>query len=310
LDGGGRELRSLGVNFAGKWFEREAAGEDKRVLPRFLRRPARILSRIDWHASHYWGIKGLAMFVAATALAGVVFGGHTRAVVSSVTAASGLAIDQVKITGQSETSEVNILDSLEIEQFESLFTFDLDAARERVEALPWVARATLRKLYPDTLEVAVSERLPYALWQNGDTVSLIDPQGTVISDYIGERYTSLPLVVGPGANTRVDEFLDLVLSQPSLVPRVRAGVLVSERRWNIVFAGAIEIMLPEIDPAAALARVADLDDEHRLLSREIAAVDLRLPDRLVVRLTEHGLAERRSLIEARDKLARKRGTST
>jgi cell division protein FtsQ len=250
------------------------------------------------------------MFVAATALAGVVFGGHTRAVVSSVTAASGLAIDQVKITGQSETSEVNILDSLEIEQFESLFTFDLDAARERVEALPWVARATLRKLYPDTLEVAVSERLPYALWQNGDTVSLIDPQGTVISDYIGERYTSLPLVVGPGANTRVDEFLDLVLSQPSLVPRVRAGVLVSERRWNIVFAGAIEIMLPEIDPAAALARVADLDDEHRLLSREIAAVDLRLPDRLVVRLTEHGLAERRSLIEARDKLARKRGTST
>jgi cell division protein FtsQ len=123
-------------------------------------------------------------------------------------------------------------------------------------------------------------------------------------------YQFLPLVVGPGANARVDEFLDLVLSQPSLVPRVRAGVLVSERRWNIVLAESVEIMLPEIDPADALARVAELDERRQLLSREIVRVDLRLPDRLVVRLTERGLDERHTLIEARDKLARKRGTST
>jgi cell division protein FtsQ len=303
-------LRSLGVESVRKWFAREDAGEDSRVLPPFLRRPVRLLSRFDWRTPRFFGIKGLAVFFAATAIAGIVIGDHTRSVVSSVTAASGLAIDQVKITGQSETSEVDILDRLEIDQLPSLFTFDLDAARERVEALPWVARATLRKLYPDTLEVAVVERLPYALWQKDDTVSLIDPQGTVITDYIGERYTNLPLVVGPGAHTRVDEFLDLVLSQPSLVPRVRAGVLVSERRWNIVLAEAVEIMLPEADPADALARVAGLDATRQLLSREIAAVDLRLPDRLVLRLTERGLDERRTLIEARDKLARKRGANT
>lgn len=303
-------MRSLGVEFFTKRFARESAGEGGRVLPPFLRRPVRILSRMDWRTPRCSGIKGLAMLFAATAVAGVVIGGHTRDVVSTATAASGLAIDRVKITGQSETSEVDILDRLEIEQFPSLLTFDLDAARERVESLPWVARATLRKLYPDTLEVVVSERLPYALWQHGDVVSLVDPQGTVITDYIGERYTNLPLVVGPGANSRVDEFLDLVLSQPSLLPRVRAGVLVSERRWNIVLAEAVEIMLPEIDPGEALARVAALDNEDQLLLREIAAVDLRLPDRLVVRLTERGLEERNTLIEARDKLARKRGTST
>jgi cell division protein FtsQ len=303
-------LRSLGVELFRRRFARGSASEGGRVLPPFLRRPARILSRIDWHAPRYSGMKGITMLFAATAIAGVVTGGHTRDVVSSVTAASGLAIDQVKITGQSETSEVDILDRLEIEQYPSLFTFDLDAARERVETLPWVVRATLRKLYPDTLEVAVSERLPYALWQNDDTVSLIDPQGTVISDYIGERYTNLPLVVGPGANTRVDEFLDLVLSQPRLIPRVRAGVLVSERRWNVILAGGVEIMLPEVDPADALARVAELDDRRQLLSREVTTVDMRVPDRLVVRLTDRGLAERRTLIEARDKLAHKRGTST
>jgi len=292
------------------WFAPGGAREDSRVLPPLLRRPARLLSRQDWRTPSYFGAKGLTIFFAVTVIAGIEIGGHTQSVISAVTANTGLAIDKVKITGQSETSEVDILDNLAIGQSPSLFTFDLDAARGRVEALPWVARTTLRKLYPDTLEIAVVERLPYALWQHEDTVSLIDPQGTVISDYIGERYTNLPLVVGEGANARVDEFLDLVLSQPELSPYVRAGVLVSERRWNIVIGDGLEIMLPEADPAGAYARVATLDGEHRLLSREIAAVDMRSPGRPVLRLTERGLTERQTLIEARDALDRKRRTNT
>jgi len=303
-------LRALEVGFVGKWFVREGAGDDRRVLHPVLRRPARRLSRIDWTTPRYVGIKGLAVFFGATAIAGIVIGGHTQSVVSAVTAASGLAIDQVKITGQSETSEVDILERLAIEESSSLFSFDLDAARERVEASPWIARATLKKLYPDTLEIVVAERLPYALWQHDDTVSLIDPQGTVIIDYVDERYTNLPLVVGVGANQRVDEFLDLVLSQPMLARRVKAGIMVSERRWNIVLSDGVELMLPEDDPVKALSRVAQLDAERRLLERDVAAVDLRLPDRVVVRLTERGLAERRTFIEARDSLARKRGANT
>ncbi len=303
-------MRPIGVETVRKWILRSNAGEHRRVLPPFLRRPARILSRIEWQLPRHAGTKGLAAFFAVTVMAGIVIGGHTKSVVTEVTAASGLAIDQVKISGQSETSEVDILDSLNVAQWPSLFTFDLDSARERVETLPWVARATLRKLYPDTLEVVVAERLPYALWQNGEVVSLIDPQGTVITDYITERYTNLPLVVGRGANVRVDEFLDLVLSQPTLVPRVRAGVMVSERRWNVVLAEGAEILLPEDDPAGALARVADLDAESHLFAREIAAVDVRLPDRVVLRLTERGMAERRTALEARSGQKPKHGANT
>lgn len=304
-------MRSIGIDVVRGWFAHgDAAGEGSRVLPPILRRPVRLLSRIEWRAPRHLGLKGSAILFLATATAGMVLGGHTQTVVSAVTVASGLGIGQVKITGQSETSEVDILDSLAIGRFPSLFTFDLDDARERVEALPWVGQATLKKLYPDKLEVAVIERVPYALWQHGDKVSLIDPQGIAITDYIGERYTNLPLVVGPGANARVDEFLDLIMAEPSLVPRVRAGVLISERRWNIVLAGAVEIMLPEADPAAALARVASADAAHQLLSRDIAAVDVRAPDRFVVRLTERGLAGRQALIKEREKQARIGGANT
>ena len=304
-------MRSLGVEAIRRWLAgSEETGEGGLVLPRFLRRPARAMLRFEWQAPRFFGLKGMGALFLATAITGMVLGQHTRNVISAVTAASGLAIDQVKITGQSETSEVDVLNRLAIEQFPSLFTFDLDAARTRVETLPWVAQATLKKLYPDTLEVAIVERLPYALWQHGDAVSLIDPQGRTITDHIGERYSSLPLVVGPGANTRVDEFLDLILAHPDLVPRVRAGVLISERRWNVVLAEAVEIMLPEKDPAAALARVAALDAASQLLSRDIAAVDLRLPEQLVVRLSDTAFVARREMIKEREKAAHKKGTDT
>jgi cell division protein FtsQ len=287
-----------------------ADADERLVLPRLLRRPVRILSRMDWRSPRYLGLKAFGVLFLATAIAGMVLGDHTRAVASAITAASGLAIEKVKITGQSETSEVDVLDRLEIGEAPSLFTFNLEAARARVEALPWVAQATLKKLYPDTLQIAVIERVPYALWQHGDLVSLIDPQGAVITDFVGERYTNLPLVVGEGANVRVDEFLSLILDHPALLPRVRAGVLVSERRWNIVLAEAVEIMLPENDPAAALARLDEVDASSQLLSRDIAAVDLRVPGRFVVRLTEEATTAREAMLKEREKIARQKGTNT
>lgn len=282
-------------------------GTGRRVLPRVLRKPARILSRMEWRTPRHLGLKGLAVFVLATTVGGIVLGDHTRAVASAVTAASGLAIDRIKIAGQSESSEVEILDRLAVEDFSSLFTFDVDAARERVETLPWVAQATLKKLYPDTLQVAIVERLPYARWQIDGTVSVVDPQGRVITEVFDERYAALPLVAGPGANTRVDEYLSLILAHPTLAPKVRGGVLISERRWNIVLADAVEIMLPGEDPAGALGFVVETDAASQLLSRDIEIVDVRSPDLFVVRLSERGLLGREAILEEREKSARQTG---
>ena len=304
-------MRALGVEAVRRLVARgTGAGGEPGVLPPMLRKPARFLSRLEWRSPRHAGTKGAAFLFLATAVAGMIAGNHTSTVLSAVTAASGLAIDQVAITGQSDTSEIDVLNALDIGQYPSLFTFDVDAARARVEALPWVAQATLKKLYPGTLEVAVVERLPYALWQQGTTVSLIDPQGAVITNEIGERYRTLPLVVGPGANTRVDEFLDLIVDHPDLLKHVRAGVLVSERRWNIVLAEAVEILLPEQKPKAALDRLVEIDHKSQLLERDIAAVDLRLPERLVVRLTERAHLVRQDAIKEREKLAKKMGTDT
>ncbi len=280
------------------------------ALPPFLRRPARILLRRQWRLPRRFGLKALLAFTVATAVAGAVTGGRALSVVSAVSAWSGLAITEVRITGQSETSELAVLDRLDIKGDPSLLTFDVDAARARVALLPWVDHATLKKLFPNTLEVVIAERTPFAIWQHGEELSLIDGSGEVITDAIDERYAHLPFVVGPGAAEKAQQFVAMIDSQPDIADHVRAGVLVSGERWNVVLDSGIELMLPAMQAEAALATVAMLDAQKKLLSREIATVDMRLPGEMIVRLDDKGLAARKDLLKEREKLARRQRTNT
>jgi len=305
-------VRSLGADGG------EAAGQGRGqgllagvVLPRFLRRPTRVLERLAARLPpRRAGTIGLVALFATTAVAGTLIGGHGITVVSAVTAWSGLAIDRVVITGQSETSEVDVLDRLAIGEDPSLLTFDVDAARARVEALAWVETATLTKRYPDTLTVAIRERVPFAIWQHDGRTSLVDRAGAVIVDAVGARYANLTLVVGQGAAARAAEFANLIGAFPDIAGRVRAGAWVSDRRWTVVLDNDVALMLPQDDPAGALHTISQLDAEAALLSREIAAVDLRSDNRLIVRLTDAGLAARKALLKARAATARRAGTNT
>jgi len=271
------------------------------VLPRPLRRPARALRRLDMHLPRYFGVKGIAALFVATAVAGVMIGGNGMTVLSAATAWAGFAIENVKITGQSETSEVDVLSALDIGTYPSLLTLDLDAAKARIEELPWVGQATLKKLYPDTVEIQVAEREPFATWQHDNVISLVDQGGKVIAADTGDRYDGLPRVLGAGAAPKAAEYAALIATQPALAAEASAGVLVSGDRWTVVLKNGIELMLPEENPAAALATVAALDREHALLSREISTVDLRQSGHLVLRLTPAGAQARAAMLKQRDK---------
>ncbi|HET7716324.1 MAG TPA: cell division protein FtsQ/DivIB [Bauldia sp.] len=283
-------------------------GRRKIVLPRFLRRPVRALSRLEWTPPKHAGLKLTVAFLLATAVSAMVLGGHTVAVASALTAWCGLGIDQVEIKGQSETSEVDVLTALALGSFPSIVTLDVTGAKERIESLPWVREATLRKVYPNKLLIEIKERKPFAIWQREGGFALIEKGGHLISNRVDARYADLPMVVGEGADVRAEEFVALMDEFPSLKPKVKAGVLVSGRRWNVLLANGIEIMLPEEDPASALIQAVALDDGHGVFSREIAAIDMRLPSRLVFRLTEEGAKARADILKEREK-ARKKGTA-
>ena len=160
--------------------------------------------------------------------------------------------------------------------------------------MPLVGAVSVRKIYPNELIVTLTEREPSALWQKDGEIFVIAADGTVIDRMRDGRFAGLPLVVGEGANKRTREYLALVDAAGPLKGRIRAGTLVSGRRWTLKVDG-VDVRLPETGATEAMARLVrfvDLERRSRLLEKDIIAVDLRMPDRLVVRLTEEAAAVR------------------
>src|SRR5690606_14862588 len=138
-----------------------------------------------------------------------------------------------------------IFDRVGLDGYTSLVGLDVDAARQRIEGLPWVESAAVRKVYPATLDVTVEERVPFAIWQQGSLLSLIEQDGSVIAPLTGSRHLSLPLVVGPGAAEAAASFIESVGKVPQLASRIRGYVRVSDRRWDLRFDNGVTVRLPE-----------------------------------------------------------------
>lgn len=286
--------------------------EDRRVLPRPLRRVARFCislatGRINIPA--HTGTIATFLFFGVTGLYGMSVGGHGQDVAQSLTATVGFAIEDVKVSGNIETSEIDILQLLGLDGTTSLVALDIDAARRKLSELPWVEYAEVRKVYPKTIEVMLKERQAFGVWQHGSELSLIERNGSVIAPLRDSKFASLPLFVGRDAEVAASSFEGELAAWPELKQRVRAYVRVAGRRWDLHLDNGIVLKLPATNVEKALGVLSRLEAEQGILQRDIAAVDLRLEDRTTIQLTQ-GAAERRAdALEARTKALKKAGQS-
>ena len=270
------------------------------VLPRLLRRPARQLSRLfsdDLEAPRFGASMLTAALFVATGLYGAWLGGQLPALAQAVTARTGFAVDDIRVVGNREISEIDVVQEVGLDGWTSLIGFDAAAARDRIAGLAWVESAAVQKIYPGTLEVRVEERKPFAIWQHGRELTIIEADGRVIAPFQASRHARLPLVIGMGAAERGPAFVAQVAKHPAIASRVVGYMLVAERRWDIKLENGITIKLPEGDAEAALAEIVALDAAQGLLSRDVSVIDLRLGDRIVVRLSEEAAAVRAATLK-------------
>lgn len=244
-----------------------------------------------------WG--GAVALFALTGTYGLVAGGHLDGLADHAGAAAGFAISEIEIAGQVQLDEIEVLEALDIHPGSSLLTYDAPRALERLSRNGWISGASVRKIYPGTLKIALTEREPLGLWQRGALVSLIDGSGTVISDTIADRFNVLPLFVGHGANLKARAFLDLLERYPAIRSRVRAAVYISDRRWDLVLDNEIEVKLPETGVEDALEELLRLNAEAGLMTRDIVVVDLRQKGEVIVRLSEEAMETRKATIKSR-----------
>ncbi len=201
----------------------------------------------------------------------------------NATAKAGLRVEDILVEGRGLTVRSQILETLNLDRGDPILGFDPHGAKEMLERLPWVREAEVVRRLPNVVFVRLAERAPLALWQSNGKLTVIDSRGEIVQGAPPEAFASLPLLVGENVPRHALKLISLLDSEPDLRPRVAAAVLVRGRRWNVRLDGGIDVRLPESDPRAAWAQLAQMQREHGVLERDVIAIDLRMPDRLVVR---------------------------
>jgi cell division protein FtsQ len=197
----------------------------------------------------------------------------------------GLTVTDVTVEGRETTDGETILAALAARPGTPILAVSPKRAKQQLETLPWVRTAVIERRLPGTLYVRLVERKPLALWQHAGKIALIDRLGAVIPVARLDRFAKLPMVVGEGAASHAAEFLDMLASEPDLAVRVTAAIRVGDRRWNLRIDNAIDVLLPADETAEAWARLARIERSAALVQRDVQTIDIRLPDRLVLRVS-------------------------
>jgi cell division protein FtsQ len=254
----------------------------KNFLNILQRRKARIL------------VRGSAvLFLGATIVHGIMLGGQLdyegspwMRIPDKLASLIGLAADDIRISGLTHHDPEMLLHALDLKPGGSLVGFDAGQARRMLEGMDWVQTASVQRKYPNALEVVVSEREPFAIWQRDSSYYLIDKAGVAMGGLELLGHPHFLLVTGEGANLAAAELVNHLEATPELKKKISAAAWVGKRRWTLYLDNGVKVALPEQGVDEALAKVNALDASQNILSKGILALDLRIAGQMTVAIAE------------------------
>jgi len=188
----------------------------------------------------------------------------------------GLGLSEVTVKGQRMTRDNDIYAQLQLEVRHSIWLLDTEAARERVETLPWVLKASLKRVFPDRLHIDIQERVPLAAWNDGRRTVLLDGTGRVLGPASPDQFSTLPAIFGADAALHVNKILEIVERMPLLRGKVGLYEWIANRRWTLHLKSGRQILLPAKGISAALVQLTQGKQGQRLLDSNFEKLDLRL----------------------------------
>lgn len=211
---------------------------------------------------------------------------HAKNGVWNLSAIAGFKIDEITLSGQAVTGDAALFVALAVEPGLSLFSYNVEKARVRLLALPAVKDVSIRKFYPRTLEVRVSEYKPFARWQIDGHSVLVDINGRNLGVPSPDYDVALPLIMGVGADQYAMLLHSYLDEYQALKIDLAAVERIGSRRWDLVYKSGLRVRLPADGEVLALARLAQLQISKQILDRDIALVDMRIDGQISVRPTE------------------------
>lgn len=227
-------------------------------------------------------VVGLTSVILMTNHRAETLGGAMVRFADARVASLGLNLQNVRLIGVSPQAADDVKKALPFHRGDPLAFMDLKAVQADIENVGWVKQASVRRQFPGTLIVTVTERPRLAVWQYQGKDTVIDDTGQIIPEANALRFPDLPLVVGNGANEAANDVLELIRSRPQLMQKTYALQRVDTRRWNILLKNGAVIKLPALDQDQAFNRLDALMAQHRVLDQGFAEIDLLDPKALVV----------------------------
>jgi cell division protein FtsQ len=171
---------------------------------------------------------------------------------------TGFGLDQVVLTGHRFTPDNDIFEALDLKRSRTMLTFDSPSAQSRIEELPWIVSASIERVFPDRLEVRVTERLPAAVWTRGPRSFLVDESGRTLAPVAADMMPALPRIAGEGADSAFAGLRSLLAQHSDFQARMVSAERIGNRRWTLRLAGGGAIHLPARGEANALAQAMQL----------------------------------------------------
>lgn len=205
------------------------------------------------------------------------------------TAKHGFAIEDIVVQGRDKTSVNDLNEQLQLNRRDSILNVDLRHIKTKLEDLPWVDKVELKRTYfPNVLQISLKEKDIVALFQTSGHFYPIDENGQVIDvDYQPQK--PFLILVGAGAPEKFLELFEVTKTEPALYARIKAAVLHSGRRWDLIFDDlehGLTVKMPEKDLASAWKKLIKIDHKYSIFKRKLTFIDLRYTDKVVVRLAD------------------------
>ncbi len=188
----------------------------------------------------------------------------------------GFGVKNVIIEGKRNIDNNEMLSMLNLleKNNRSIFSISLKKIKDNLESHRWIKKAIVERRLPNTIYIAIIEKVPIAVWQYNNQLFLIDSEGKIISSNIKE-YTKILHVVGVDANIHAYSLIKNLEQYPDLQQKVILAIRYGQRRWDLHLTDKIIIKMPAENFSKAYNYINQLNLEGKLFNQKYKVFDLR-----------------------------------
>jgi cell division protein FtsQ len=197
----------------------------------------------------------------------------------------GYKLEEIQINDLQFLDVKEVVDIMNVQNEESVFKINIEEIEINLERNFWISEAKVRVIYPNILNVFITEKVPEFLWNDGKKFYAVNEKGEILKQVLGDdKYQFANFITISGKNSRgyIPNLMLFIKSDDYLFSNISAISRVGKRRWDVYFIGGLKVMLPQKTPAKSWQNFIELNDKINFFNNKFKSVDLRVENKIFI----------------------------